>query len=131
MQTLFDLVQADYIIHSLIFNIASLGSVAISNIVSNLDETFARVLSLTLFSLVLSNTIHFSGACLTQLASIYLLGIIEEVNGEKIKYKMRLILYLSQIYGLIERIPYNVFLKEAKLLPSLCCTYTKANPTST
>ena len=84
MQTLFDLVQADYIIHSLMFNIVSLGSVALSNLFDNIDKDFARLITLTLFSLVLSNTIHFSGACLTQLASIYLLGIIEEVNGEKV-----------------------------------------------
>ncbi len=83
MQTLFDLVQADYIIHSVIFNIVSLGSVAISNVFDNFDQSFARVITLTLFSLVLSNTIHFSGACLTQLASIYLIGVIEEVNGKK------------------------------------------------
>ncbi len=103
MQTLFDLVKVDYIIHSLIFNIYSLGSVAISNLFDNLDETFARVISLTHFSLVLSNLIHFIGACLTQLASIYLSCIIEDVKGKKTKYILWFEPYIKNV--LIDNIP--------------------------
>jgi hypothetical protein len=100
MQTLFDLVKVDFIIHSMIFNIFSLGSVAMSNLFNKLDETFARVITLTLFSLVLSNTIYFIGACLIQLASIYLSRIIEDVKGKKTKYILWFVLYIKNALSL-------------------------------
>ena len=102
MQTVFDLVQADYIIHAMIFNTVSLGSVAICNIFDNLNETFARVISLSVFSFILSHWIRFSGACLIWLASIHLLGIIEELNGETIKHingSYTLFIYFYWLYN--------------------------------
>jgi hypothetical protein len=96
MQTLIDLVQADYIIHAMIFNIVSLGSVIISNIFDNLNETLARVITLTLFFFILSNMVHFSGACLIRLTSIYLRGVIEEVYGETKTSKLQKMLHNSK-----------------------------------
>jgi hypothetical protein len=91
MQTIFDLVQVDFIIHAIIFNIVSLGSVVISNIFDNLNETFAEVISLTQFFFFLSNMVHFSAACLIRLASIYIFGIIEELNGEAKKLTLKVV----------------------------------------
>jgi hypothetical protein len=78
----------DYVILSLLVainlnkNTFSLGTVAISNVYNSFNPTFARVLTLTIFCFTLANVIHLSTACLTRLASIFLIGTIEEVNGE-------------------------------------------------
>jgi hypothetical protein len=84
MQTVFDQVISDYLIISMIANTLTLGTVAIGNIFDDLNETFARVLSLTIFYFNLADMIHMSSACLTRLASICLIGTIEEVNGKSI-----------------------------------------------
>jgi hypothetical protein len=81
MHTIFDQVQADYLIISIIESIFSLGTVAISNIFNMVNETLARVISLTVFSFVVANMIHLCSACITRLASICLIGFIEELNG--------------------------------------------------
>jgi len=83
MQTVFDQVQADYLVLSMIENTFSLGTVAVSNVYNSFNATFARVITLTIFCFTLANVIHLSTACLTRLASIFLIGTIEEVNGEK------------------------------------------------
>ena len=113
MQTVFDLVQADYIIHAMVFNIVSLGSVAISNILDNTNETVARVISLSVFSFIMSSMIHFIALCLTRLASIYLLGIIEDVNGETIKL---LTLHNCKLFGNNSKIIYCFIFSDKLLL---------------
>jgi hypothetical protein len=85
MQTVFDQVQSDYLIISIVENIAALGAMAASNVVNNLNESLARVITLTVFCFLLANMIHLTLACITRLASICLVGIIEEINGEKLK----------------------------------------------
>ena len=82
MQTIFDQVQADYLILSIIESIISLGTVAISNIFNTIDVTIARIITLTLFSFLLANMIHLCAACITRLVSICFIGFIEELNGE-------------------------------------------------
>ena len=98
MLTVFDQVQTDYLVLSIIENILSLGTVAISNIFNNFNETLARAVTLTIFCFTLANIIHLSTACVTRLASIFLIGTIEEVNG-KIFSLMMLICQL--INGLV------------------------------
>ena len=47
------------------------------------NETLARIICLTVFYFILANIIHLSTSCLTRVASICLIGRIEEVNGIK------------------------------------------------
>ena len=82
METLFDQVKADYLLLSLITNTIGIGAAALSNIYDNINETCARVISLTAFSFMLANMVHLSAACLTRLASIFLVGIIEDIRGK-------------------------------------------------
>jgi hypothetical protein len=82
METLFDKVKADYILLSLMTNIVGIGATAISNIFANINDTCARVICMAVFSTILANIIHLSIACLTRLASIFLVGMIEDVKGK-------------------------------------------------
>jgi hypothetical protein len=88
METLLDQVKIDYILLSMMTNVVGIGAAIISNIFDNINETCARAICLTVFFFILANMVHFSIVCITRLASIFLVGIIEDTRG-KIPFRLK------------------------------------------
>ena len=86
MQTVFDKVLSDFLVISLLQNIASLTFVATSQIFENIDVFIAKLMCLIVYFFICAVLIHLSTFCFTRLACIYLIGTIEYINGERVIY---------------------------------------------
>ena len=83
MQTVFDKVSSDFLILSILQNITTLGTISVSQSFHEIGVFQAKIMCLSVYFFMCATLIHLSTICCTRLACIYLVGMIEYVNGKK------------------------------------------------
>ena len=82
MQTVFDQVQMDFLLIAMVENTFTLGCSAVSQIFDGVGDPLAKIMSLVAYFVACTTLIHFTTACLTRVACVWLVGTIEFVKGK-------------------------------------------------